>query len=442
MTPRVTPYIPFRPTPKQAAFLLLPHREAFYGGAAGGAKSTALLMAALQYVDVPGYAALLLRRTYADLSLPGALMDKAHTWLQGSDARWRENTKTWEFPSGASITFGYLEGPRDHFRYQSSEFQLIAWDELSQFDERQYLYMFSRLRRLKESTVPLRMRSASNPGGTGHAWVYERFVVPELRRDRIFIPAKLADNPHIDRAEYEQSLSNLDDVTKAQLLEGLWVTDPAGKPFLAEWWQRRNRFALDDYRLRNTVVARWISIDTALKDKETSDYSAFVVGELTPDYRLLIRHVRRDKLQFPDLPATIEFMAHRFNEDGKLRAVIIEDKASGTSAYQTLLRSAPDWLRKLLIAFTPTGDKGQRARQAAVWCKRDCIWLPKPSNEAPWLYDFENEMYNFPDVGHDDQVDALSQLILYTENYIAEGHEMRAGRLQQPEEELEAEYAA
>lgn len=442
MVPRLTRYIPFRPTPKQAAFLLLPHKEVFYGGAAGGAKSTALLMAALQYADVPGYAALLLRRTYADLSLPGALMDKAHTWLENTDARWNDTNKTWSFPSGASLTFGYLEGPRDHFRYASSEFQFIAFDELTQFDERQYLYLFSRLRRLKDFAAPLRMRSASNPGGRGHDWVYERFVVPNVRNLRIFIPARLADNPHIDRTEYEESLSNLDETTRLQLLNGLWVTDPAGKPFIADWWIRKNRFDISDNKARNRAVARWVSVDTAFKDKDTSDFSAFVVGELTPDYRLFIRNVRRDKLQFPDLPSTIEFMAHRFNEDGKLRAVLIEDKASGTSAYQTLLRSAPEWLRRMLVAFMPTGDKTTRARQAAVWCKRGCIWLPKPSVHAPWLHDFEQELFNFPDVTHDDQVDALSQLVLYAENFIAEGHEMRAGLLQVDTEEIEVEYAA
>ena len=87
LKPKMTKYIPHEPTPKQQAFLLLPHREAFYGGAAGGGKSEALLMAALQYVDVPGYAALLLRKTYQDLMLPNALMDRSEQWLGTTDAQ-------------------------------------------------------------------------------------------------------------------------------------------------------------------------------------------------------------------------------------------------------------------------------------------------------------------------------------------------------------------
>jgi hypothetical protein len=43
-------------------------QEAFYGGAAGVGKSSALLVAALMFADVPGYAALLLRRRFSDLT--------------------------------------------------------------------------------------------------------------------------------------------------------------------------------------------------------------------------------------------------------------------------------------------------------------------------------------------------------------------------------------
>ena len=93
LTPRLTKYIPWQPTETQAAFLVLDCGEALYGGAAGGGKSVALLMAALQYVDVPGYNALLLRRTFAALSKPGALIDLAHDWLQGTDATWNEQQK-------------------------------------------------------------------------------------------------------------------------------------------------------------------------------------------------------------------------------------------------------------------------------------------------------------------------------------------------------------
>jgi hypothetical protein len=66
---------PLRPSPRQEAFLLPAVLEAFYGGAAGGGKSLALLMAALQYSDVPGYAALLLRPTLAELQLAGGLIE-------------------------------------------------------------------------------------------------------------------------------------------------------------------------------------------------------------------------------------------------------------------------------------------------------------------------------------------------------------------------------
>ena len=123
-------------------------------------------MAALAYVDVPGYRALLFRRSFPDLNLPGALMDRAREWLGGSAARWNAHDHVWTFPSGASLTFGYLENEKDKYRYQSAELQYIGFDELTQFAESQYLYLFSRLRRLAGSAVPLRMRAASNPAAS------------------------------------------------------------------------------------------------------------------------------------------------------------------------------------------------------------------------------------------------------------------------------------
>jgi predicted phage terminase large subunit-like protein len=406
-------------------FLTLPVREALFGGAAGGGKSDALLMAALQYVDVPGYAALILRRTYADLSLPGAIMDRAHTWLQGTAAKWSEIEKTWTFPSGATLTFGYLQHTNDRYRYQGAEFQFVAFDELTQFPEADYRYLFSRLRRLATADVPLRMRAASNPGGVGHDWVFERFFVTGRSEGRWFVPAKLGDNPHLDAAEYEQSLAELDPITRQQLLDGLWVVDRSRRPYRREWWRGQNRWS--EPVLPIHLAGRYISWDTGLKDKDTSAYSAAVVADLNPDYRLAIRHVYREKLIFPDLVPMIVGLATDWNQDGKLRGVIIEDKVSGISAYQTLIQSGPPWLRGLLIPFNPgpLGDKEARAQQAAVWAKLGCVLLPEPSIAVPWLADFEREMFAFPDTEYKDQVDALNQLVLFLEFYLAEGHRAR-----------------
>lgn len=126
LTPRLTKYIAITPTPKQTAFLLMNNtKEILYGGAAGGGKSVAQLAAALQFVDIPGYSAILFRKTYADLSLPGALIDMSKQWLmpfvERKEVKWSEKEKQYVFPSGATLNFGYLESANDAYRYQGAE---------------------------------------------------------------------------------------------------------------------------------------------------------------------------------------------------------------------------------------------------------------------------------------------------------------------------------
>src|SRR5207253_345266 len=146
---------PLRPSPRQEAFLLLPAFEAFFGGAAGGGKSLALLMAALQYSDVPGSAALLLRPTLSELQLAGGLIELSHEWLAGSGASWSAETRTWRFPGpgrkagagGASLSFGYLAGSEDLARYAGTSYSYLGFDELTRFEEAHYRRMFRVLRR-------------------------------------------------------------------------------------------------------------------------------------------------------------------------------------------------------------------------------------------------------------------------------------------------------
>lgn len=228
------------PTPKQQLFLDCEADEMLWGGAGSSGKSEALLFGALSHVDEPQYSALMLRNTYTDLNLPSAIMARAHEWLRGTEAVWSAEKRSFRFPSGAIVGFGYLENDQDRFRYAGAEFQGLFFDELTGFTEVSYLFMQSRLRRTKSNSIKPYCRAASNPGNRGHRWVKRRFVDPETRAPgAVFIPATLYDNPFIDHDEYVKSLSRLDSTTRAQIRDGIWIDDSSGKMFLYD--EKRNK---------------------------------------------------------------------------------------------------------------------------------------------------------------------------------------------------------
>lgn len=198
-------------------------------------------------------------------------------------------------------------------------------------------------------------------------------------------------------------------------------TVAGGSIFKRDWWADGARYDAEDRALVNSCVARVHSWDTAEKTEEGNAYSARVVGELTPDYQMVTREVWRARLEFPALCEEIERAAKRDNADGKLRAVIIEDKSSGTSAIQMLMTQGPGWLREIIHPVTPKGDKIQRCYQASVWCNSGVVWLPRPSAAVPWLHDFEEELFSAPASKYMDQVDAFTQLVWYWTHLLASG---------------------
>src|SRR5256885_9590537 len=110
-------------------------------------------MSALQYADVPAFAALLLRPSRPEFSLPGGLIELSHQWLAGSNASWSGDLHRWRFPGpgkagagGAILDFGYLNDPNDANRYAGSSYSLLGLDELVRLNEQQYPLMFRALR--------------------------------------------------------------------------------------------------------------------------------------------------------------------------------------------------------------------------------------------------------------------------------------------------------
>jgi phage terminase large subunit-like protein len=125
-------------------------------------------------------------------------------------------------------------------------------------------------------------------------------------------------------------------------------TDGAGRLiFKRAWWRGKNRYDSSPenlQRMRSKCIGRWISWDTALKDKDDAAYTAAVVGELSRTTRWRPRGVPRPA-RVPRTAARDGSLDAALQLDGKLRGVLIEDKASGTSAYQTLMASASPDLR-------------------------------------------------------------------------------------------------
>lgn len=288
------PFIPHWPLPAQAMFLGLHqkrrkrHRarvfQALYGGAAGGGKSDAILMAAAQYAwRHPEFAAVLFRRTHTDLAQPGALMDRAMEWWIPVGAQWDGVNKIFRFPSGAKVAMAYLSRPQDHLRYQGAEYQLTGWDELTQWpNAQQYEYVgISRVRRAEGSTIPLRTLSASNPGGPGHVWVMHKFVGGqdpvtgrEIRPEHPYVPARIQDNPHLDRESYIEGLQTLHPTVRAQLLAGDWRAREPGDYFRAEWFGPLLDPETDTWRGGDCVRIRWW--DLAASEKPGSAFTAGV----------------------------------------------------------------------------------------------------------------------------------------------------------------------
>lgn len=393
---RLRGLVPHEPSLRQAAFLSLDHMEAFFGGAAGGGKSDALLMGALMYVHEPGYAALILRRTYSELSLPDALMPRAHEWLDGK-AKWDKQEKTWTFPSGATLTFGYLKHEGDERRYKGAAFDYIAFDEVTEFSLQQYRYLFSRLRRLIGSVIPSRIRSSGNPDGPHVAWVKERFVA-RRRSDRPFIPSRLQDNPGLDRDAYIASLMHLDPVTRARLLDGDWEIRPPGRYFDRGWLR------FDDESLAPPGAQRirwWDFAATEENEGKKRKEPDWTVGLLLSTFgdELVIEDVVRGRWS----PGSVEQKVLATAAlDGPDVLIGLEQEPGSSGKFVVA-----DFKKKLrgyaVLSEQPTGSKTTRARAVSTQAELGHLRILR----RPWTEVLVDELESFPGP-HDDQVDALS----------------------------------
>lgn len=213
------------PNEKQKAFLRSKVRYTAYGGARGGGKSWAVrFKAPLLALRYPGITMLILRRTYPEL-LHNHILPLQATLK--AIARYKETDKTFYFPNGSRIIFGYCDSDRDVNRYQGQEYDVIFMDEATHFTE----YMFDRLKVCIRGAngFPKRFYLTCNPGGVGHEWVKRLFISRQYRagekpEEYAFIKATVYDNVNLleHDPQYVEQLESLPPDLRKAWLEGSW----------------------------------------------------------------------------------------------------------------------------------------------------------------------------------------------------------------------------
>ncbi len=254
-------------TEKQKLFIDAKEAEVLFGGAAGGGKSYGQMVDALLFALLhPGSKQLVLRRTFAELEK--SLIRTALALYPRDIYSFNSSSHTGKFKNGSVIDFGYCASENDVYQYQSAEYDIIRFDELTHFTEAQYIYLISRVR--GANSYPKQIKSSTNPGGIGHSWVKSRFIdagasgksfIGADGMKRIFIPSLLDDNRFLRDGdpEYKKRLLALPEREKKALLYGDWNI------FEGQYFSEfsRKKHTVEPFEIPN-AWRKWRTIDYGL----------------------------------------------------------------------------------------------------------------------------------------------------------------------------------
>lgn len=460
----------FRPQPgPQEAFLSTEADVAFYGGAAGGGKTYALILEPLRHFMNSQFGAVIFRRLSTQITGEGGLWDTALGVYPAMGAKPFLNPRYgFRFKSGMKLTFAHLQFEIDTQAWQGSQIPMIGFDELTHFTKHQFFYMLSRNR----STCGVRpyIRATCNPDVD--SWVaefIEWWIDPEtgypipkragvvryftqlagqviwgatreevleqvnftaeqigdddprdLVKSFTFIPSKLEDNTILMKLDpgYKGSLLALPTVERERLLGGNWkIRKKKGDTFPAD---KVIIIPAVPTGIKINWVRRWDLAGTKPSESNPDpDATASIVMGLTSDRRVIIV----DGQNFKEDPDFVEkkvistAAVDRKRYGVRCRTILGEDPGQAGKA------QALAYIKKLsgyrVEAIRETGDKETRATLlSAQWHAGNVDVV-----DGPWVKKYLAEMEMFPFKGsgiHDDYVDASSgAYVALTEKMLA-----------------------
>jgi predicted phage terminase large subunit-like protein len=427
--------------PKQQVFSDTPADIAIFGGAAYGGKTYALLLEPLKHISVPGFGAVAFRRTYNRITEEGAMWDESQGLYRPLGGVPKKGELTWEFPTGAAVSFAHLQYEDDKHAWLGAQIALLLWDQLEEFSEGQFFYLLGRNR----STCGVRpyCRATCNPEPDSWLvrfldwWIDDKGdAIPErsgvlrwmirLPDDSLawadspdelkatygealclglqsvtFIPSTMDDNPIGTAADptYESKLMVQAGYLRNRLRFGNWKARPsAGEFFKAHW------FGVVDAVPPGSKYVRFWDL-AATEPSPTSpdpDYTVGALEAMSPDGSFTLCDIQRDRVS----PGAVERMIlHTASQDGQAVEIGIEQEP-GASGKITALDLAKKLARQGFIVRThpkriktdlAAGPLASAAELGAVRILR-----------GAWNKALLDELVNFPDAKHDDQVVACT----------------------------------
>lgn len=380
----------WKPHKKQKEFIQLPFSifEALYGGAAGSGKSDVCLLLPLLYGfhEHPRFKGLVLRRTYKDLEQE--IIVRSHQWYKPAGATYNEQRRRWTFPNGGMFSFGHAENKEDIRNYDSTELNLVVFEEATHFLDFQYLYLAGSRMRSGTPDLPSIVRSTSTPGNVGHNFFRKRFVDPapdggKLLVDarsglkRIFIKALPSDNPYLDK-DYIQRLQLLPEAERRAKLGDWYIYE--GQVF--DTFRPDGPLPDEPENARHVIPAfdipeYWPKI--AAIDWGYKATTWFAVLAISPEGRFYVYNEKT--FEKTNISTWATEIGRELDQIPNLIEVRLDDNAWSDTGHE---ENVAEQFRRYSGYSPVKADKGKGSRVSGKLLVQECLrFIPKPARKIP-----------------------------------------------------------